>query len=257
MLLANSVLKNKKFAWLSDKDEAPFLCPVCEQIVLLRQGKTRVHRFVHKEKGRCQHCINETQRNLSIKKQLYESICNNSSCSNCKLEVELDIVSPDILFKINNISVAIEIIKKNISVDEIKRRFDNYTDLQIYVIFILEDTEPVTKIHKKSNQEVCNINDTLKFLHTLYFGKVYYFLHDLTVVAYHFDSVEVKVKNFNQYGGEISFYNKTLKSLKIPVKSRDINLIDNFKYLWRSKWVTEYIEYPCGKLWIDSLDNWW
>ena len=86
MLVASSKTQEKSLAWLTEKSQAPFSCPECNSEVILKKGKVRAHHFAHKPPVDCIYGVGESQKHLTIKRQVYEALVNHHNCSRCELD---------------------------------------------------------------------------------------------------------------------------------------------------------------------------
>lgn len=261
MLVASSKTNEENLAWLTEKKDGPFFCPECEAEVILKKGKVKAHHFAHKPLVNCIYGVGESQRHLTVKRQIYEALVNHPDCSRCKLERRLNGVRPDVSLYIGSNPVAIEVQKSDIDIDEIERRTRQYTKLGIYLLWILP-SDPKTFYHKGEDQEVYRIKEWEKYLHAMYWGRVYYWQEEAIVFPCHFDDFEIWVEESNWYsedGEEMSAggYFKKAKSLKSPNFSTQLHIADNFRPITRNNWSAKNWTVPDSKLWIDALYKWW
>ncbi|MDM8551740.1 competence protein CoiA family protein [Desulfobacterales bacterium HSG2] len=262
MLVAINEIQEENLAWLTEKSQGPFSCPECKSEVILRKGKVRAHHFAHKPPINCIYGVGESQKHLIVKRQIYEALLNHPNCSRCQLERRLKGVRPDISLYVGDTRVAIEIQKSPIDIDDIYRRTQRYTELDVYLLWILPDDSPLTFFHKGEETDVHRIKEWEKYLHAIYWGRVYYWQRNALVSPYHFDKFETWVEESNWYsedGDEMSaggYYRET-KSLKVPSTHNELHIADDFQPITRPQWSAKNWTVPNAKLWIDTSQKWW
>tara|TARA_R110002110_G_scaffold97859_4_gene250929 strand:- start:607 stop:960 length:354 start_codon:yes stop_codon:yes gene_type:complete len=90
------------------------------------------------------------------------------------------------------VPVAIEVQKSKLSVDEITRRTKKYHDLGIYVLWLaLHNSNLSDDKYSPSAWE--------RWCHATYFGRVYYWLTDLTVLPIHFSAHQLYAEETTWY----------------------------------------------------------
>jgi competence protein CoiA len=249
-------------AWETEKDESPFFCPKCGADVLLKKGKKKIHHFAHVPPFNCIYGQGESELHLKAKKDIYLALKDYKDCSKCEIERHLDGVRPDISLMIRDKYVAIEIQKSNIDIETIIQRTMRYKKLGIYLLWIIPFNKP-----KQSTQEgyedITHIPDWGKYIHSMYYGRMYYWQYGAVVTAFHF-------KTFSRYipieiwhneegdsgvGGGYEKYMKYQKTMYPLYKP--LHIADNFIAKSKPIFKTKNIEIPECNLWIDSNPSWW
>lgn len=287
MLTALDISKNKCIAWNTDKEQKPFTCVECEDEVILKKGNKRVHHFAHKPPINCSFGIGESQKHYEVKKAIYEALLKESNCSKCELERVLDGVRPDISLKINDNYVAIEIQNSTIDTALINQRIERYNKLNIYLIWILPDKNPKIVLPDSKdegmNEELCRPKEWEKYLHKLYFGRLYYWQDNANVKPLHLQTYKYETISGNwiednddyqelegtnwyndtideaYYGGNTK-YSKAKKEFIFPtLNGKDIilNIAKDFKSAIVKKSTFKNTSTPYRKLWIDTIKPWW
>ncbi|MFA7124045.1 MAG: competence protein CoiA family protein, partial [Candidatus Delongbacteria bacterium] len=218
-----------------------------------------------------------SQLHYKVKREIYSSLKNHPNCTKCELERRLDGVYPDISLYINGTPVVIEVQKSVINIDLIMKRTLRYSKLGCYVLWVLPNGQPKQFQHliRKKNEDGSLVEKEMivsrpkqweKYLHTLYFGRLYYWQNGAVVAPYHFEKVEQYVQEsgcewYNEYGEEQSEYwgghPKTLKAIKYFTRCEDIDIMTEFTKSQRNKWNTDNMSIPSCKLWIDNKKKWW
>ncbi len=212
MLVANNQKDTRCKAWLTEKYEGPFCCPECQEEVILKKGQIKAHHFAHKPPITCQYGAGESQKHFTTKQAIYEALEKHQNCKHCDLERVLKGVRPDISLRINNIPVAIEIQKSTIDINEIMRRTLCYTQLGIYLIWIMPENEP-SKLKTISDGQkiIYRLREWQKYLQNMYYGRLYYWQEGAVVSPLHLSPYRHYVESGNWVD---DFYNDTGESLE-------------------------------------------
>ena len=277
MLVALNQRKDRCLAWETEKSNLVFHCPKCKGEVLLKKGKIREHHFAHKPPYDCNYGAGESQLHLKVKREIYLALVNHPNCKKCELERRLDGVYPDISLYIGNTRVVIEVQRSIIDIDLIIKRTLQYAKLGCYILWVLPTKQPkpsdhlIRKLSKEGNLEeevnvVTRPKQWEKYLHTLYYGRIYYWQEGAIVTPYHFDKVEQYVKEtscewYNENGERESDcwgdYYKPLKAIKYFIQGKSVNIADEFTKALRKEWKSKSMSIPLCKLWINTQENWW
>lgn len=287
MLTALNQRNEKCIAWEATKEEKPFICPQCKYEVILKKGIKKIHHFAHKASTTCSIGKGESQKHYEIKKAIYEALLKEPNCSKCELERYLDGVRPDISLKIDNNYVAIEIQNSTIDIKLIKQRIERYNKLNIYLIWILPNNTPTLVLPDSKDdtqkKQLCKPKEWEKYLHKLYFSRLYYWQEDAIVKAYHFQPYKYQTSSGNWiednpnldelegthwynenyddafYGG----YEKTSKTKKEFIVAKEnsqeirLNLAKDFKESKVPEKIFNKELIPERQLWRDKLSKWW
>lgn len=245
----------KIIARLSSKEESPFYCPSCRGELNIRKGRIKIHHFAHKPPFNCTHGEGETEAHRKCKETLYNLLSVRNNLTLLDIESNLGIVIPDIYAQINGIPVAIEIQKSNLSVNEITYKTQKYHELGINVLWLaLYNDKLINDKYSPSAWE--------KWCHATYFGRVYYWLSDLTVVPVHFADYQLYVEDSNWYdssGNEMSAggYFKTSKRYRTPQQGNLVNIAEDFIPNFRKEWQGGSVFIPTCRIYTDKQKTWW
>ncbi len=264
MLVALNEQKLRCLAWLTEREEGPFSCPECFSDVIIKKGRIKEHHFAHKPPFTCQYGSGESQAHYRAKKELYNHLSSHPSCQKCEVERILKGVRPDVSFYISNTPVAIELQKSSIDIDQIIKKAKIYTKLGIYFIYLFPQKEPKLTLNAGEERYVCRPNQWEKFLHSLAFGRAYYWEGGLNITPIHFDDFQTWVEEKEWYDsyGDVQYgggYWKPTKTMKTPRPSpgSSLNLVEDFKATTRNPYSVGKWEIPSCKLWLDKLKKWW
>lgn len=248
----------KVIAISSKKKEKPFFCPACGEEVILKKGRVRIHHFAHWKNSSCFYGQGETELHRVVKTNLYNAMLISPEYKQVELEKNLKIAIPDIFCMIKGVKIAIEIQKTSLSQNELIRRTVRYTNMGIAVLWII----PVDKfgLHFLMNEYEYKVKEQEKFLHSLYFGHIYFYSvkdNNDSVRIFHFDDVKRYVEGYYGYNSdgeyvEIDGYYKRLKTTKKPNYFGE-DRICNFGLKNRDKWN----DIPQSMIWIDRNKKWW
>jgi competence protein CoiA len=219
----------------SERSDAPFLCPACRKIVVLKKGRIVSAHFAHKPPVTCAYGTGESELHRQCKREIYEGLKVLPNVTNCELEVHLGTVIPDIFCVINGVEVAIEVQKSDLTVSRIIERTEEYAKKKIAVLWIAIDMQ---RLHK----EKFSPRPFEKWLHALYFGKIFYWRPGLgaSVLEVQYDSYQIWVEQkdwYDEFGNEQSAggYHRRSKRWRTP-KFGDAAAIESMSDTWRSAW---------------------
>jgi len=248
---------SKVFARQSTKLEAPFYCPACNHELNIRKGNIMVHHFAHKPpyNENCRHGQGESEIHRKCKETVYNGLLQYEHVTQIEMEKKFDFVISDIFCFINKVPVAIEIQRSNLSVNEITARTVAYEKLGINVLWL-------ALYNDKLSTDKYNPNAWEKWCHAVYFGRVHYWLSDLTIVPVHYSKYQTYVEAkswFDQYGDEQSGgdYYKTHKNSKTPKLGTQLNLATDFQPALKQPWKGGSIVTPKCRIYGSNLKKWW
>lgn len=234
-------------AYFESKSNGPFFCPTCNDEVILRSGKNRVAHFVHAYPLACHFAEGESDEHRACKQQIFDRLRMSTLVSKLALERSLDEVRPDISGYIHGARVAIEVQLSSLSVEKIKERTAVYTRKGIHVLWLLQWRPELDK------PKYCP-EPWEKWLHTLYFGHVYYWTSGLNVLSYHFEPSFISIRQNSWYSGGMKRtaggYSKRSKRYRTPLKEGSLHLINDFQPKERSWFETNGRIVPSAKLYL-------
>ena len=172
--------KEKVNARNTSKEESPFYCPRCSDELNLRKGMLRVHHFAHKPPVLCSFGLGESEAHRKCKLSIYDALLKAEGVKDCELEKNLGDFTPDVFASIRNVPVAIEVQISNLTMQEIIRRTEHYKRASISVLWL-------SLFNRGLDEKKYTPRAWEKWLHATYFGRVYYWLADSTVLPVHFN----------------------------------------------------------------------
>jgi competence protein CoiA len=235
-------------AYFANKSQAPFSCPECGDPVILKSGKSRVSYFAHENPLACLYAENEGDDHRRCKIEIFLALQRAPHVRNVMLEHPLGTNRPDVSAEINGVPVAIEVQLSSLSIDTIMQRTIDYHQKGIYVLWLLQwtpklDVKPYTPRHWE------------KWIHTAYFGRVYYWLEGLKIVSYHFDPHLKSVPQTSWYspnGKKITAggYTRRSKRYRTAIRGKTFNLASDFGPRNRDWWEGNGVKVPDAKLFM-------
>jgi competence protein CoiA len=166
------------------------------------------------------------------------------------IERPLGSVRPDVSAYIHGMPVAIEIQISNLSQEKIRARTTEYFKKGIAVLWLLPWTEELENPrYSPTHWE--------KWIHACYFGRVYYWLHALTVVSYHFEPTLKSTRAKTWYGRDgkerlFKGFTRRLHRTRTPVRGSSVHLARDFTPRQRYWWEGGGIKVPDAKLFMDK-----
>lgn len=259
MLTALNIKSGEKaIASKSIKSDGIFVCPFCQSEVILKQGSIKIAHFAHKPPSSCEYGSGESELHRRCKEEIYTSL-QFIPWLNCELEKPIGVVRPDIYMESKSgRKIAIEVQLSSLSLDRISFRTEQYNRLGVYVLWL-----PVLNESKLANRPYrYSPSAWEKWLHTLYFGKVYYWNGGLNVKPIHFNEHNhwVEESSWHTASGEACTaggYQRVSKRYKSPSYGKDLTITDDFTTTERDSFNGKDVFIPRAKLLISKYDKWW
>jgi competence protein CoiA len=181
--------------------------------------------------------------------EIYESLLRQPLVSDAALERPLGSVRPDVSAYFNGVPVAIEVQISSLSIETIMRRTIEYHQKGIYVLWLLQWTTALDG--QRYTPKLWE-----KWVHAAYFGRVYYWLHGLSVVPYRFEPSLKTVPKTTWYaedgrkmtGGG---YSRRSKRYRMGVRGETLNLATDFGPRERFWWEGNGVKVPDAKLFME------
>jgi len=240
-------------AYFASKSHAPFVCPDCNEEVILKAGRHSINHFAHTNPIACKFAEGESDAHRRCKMEIYLALRNQPGVRNAALERALETVRPDVSAEINGVPVAIEVQISSLSVETIMRRTIDYAQRGIYVLWLLQWTPDLDA--RRYNPKLWE-----KWIHAAYFGRVYYWVEGLTVVSYHFDPnfKSFPKKSWYSKDGEkmtAGGYSRKSKRYRTAVREETFNLATDFAPKQRYWWEGNGLKVPDAKLFMQRASQ--
>jgi competence protein CoiA len=235
-------------AYMASKMDAPFLCPECGDVVVLKIGRSKVNHFAHDNPLVCRYTTNESDAHRQCKFEIYQALLRHPNVAEAAMERPLGTNRPDVSAYINGVPVAIEVQISFLSQETIMRRTIEYARKGIYVLWLLLWTPDLDS--PRYNPAIWE-----KWIHAAYFGRVYYWREGLSVVCYNFEPTLKSVPMTTWYsasgrkmtGGG---YTRRMKRHRTAIRGDMLNLATDFVPQQRYWWEGNGIKVPDAKLFM-------
>jgi competence protein CoiA len=215
----------------------------------------RVHHFAHKPPVLCSFGLGGSEAHRKCKLSIYDALRKAEGVSDCELEKNLGDCIPDIFASIRNVPVAIEVQISNLTMEEIIRRTEQYNRASISVLWL-------SLLNGRLDEMKYAPRAWEKWLHATYFGRVYYWLGDSTVLPVHFNDYMLQIEGGTwhdesgdeQCGGG---YEKRSLRYRTPQQGKAVDIAKDFRATPRRQWSGGSIEVPSCRLYVDKQPRWW
>lgn len=258
---------NIVYAHKVTKNDGPFYCPSCLSEAIVRKCTEKDDHFAHHAR---QSPI------LKIKDRALHTQCQNeilkflqSAFPEGKWEKERPILEnpqkgykkiiPDISGRLGNTPVGIEIQLSSYTIDKIYDKLIEYNKRGLYALYIIP-------LHKELGDEPFRPRLFEKYLHALYYGRIYYWIpnnHDY-IFPVHLQKCTRWIPETSWYdeNGEeqcAGGYYKQYKTIYKPIYGDAVTISEDFKTESRHKYSHNNINYeiPACKILIDKQRKWW
>lgn len=271
---SNSKLSAKKvsdnrtvFASEVTKEDGPFYCPETFEELIVRKCVEKIDHFAYKART-SPIATKESQLHKACKNELIEILTKEYPNGKWELErqtfledreKEYKRVIPDLSGRIGDKGVIIEIQKSTLSLKNIRHRTEQYTKRGAYILWIVPLMEEL-------GNESFRPRLFERFLHTMYYGKVYYWYkgNGSKLIPVHFGTAERWIEEsvwYNEAGEEqiTGGYEKPYLRVKKPEYGKTIDLLTDFKFDDRKEFAleNEQLSAPKSKIYVDKIPNWW
>ena len=162
---------------------------------------------------------------------------------------------PDVYAVISGAPVAIEVQKSKISINEITWRTSEYHRAGINVLWL-------ALYNDKLHNEKYSPSAWEKWCHAVYFGRVYYWINDLTVEPFYFSEYQLYVEEstwFESGGYEQSAggYYKASKRYKTLAAGAKVDIATHFSPTVKKEWHGGTVHIPNCRNYSDNQKAWW
>jgi competence protein CoiA len=239
----------------ADNSGNTFYCPVCDSLVVPSKDEAGMDYFIHAVPGVCSYGLGETKIHRRCKAEIYSALLRSPHVSDVKLERYLKEVRPDISARINGVPVAIEVQISNIPVDTVIHRTKIYERMGIHLLWLAQWTPDL-------NRERYSPRPWERWVHTAYFGRVYYWLEGSLVMPYHFEPSHIYVEkhSWQKQNGRKKVaggYSRRSKRYIRPVRGDVLDLLKDFDARKRDWWSGGNIIIPPARLYCHSGPRFW
>lgn len=233
------------------KDSGPWACPSCAVQVSLKKGEIKIHHFAHYPPVSCEYGLGESEEHRHCKTEIYKFMRSAPGTSKWELERDLGSVRPDVSGYIGSTPVAIEVQASSLGLDRIFIRTSEYEKKGIFVLWVVP-----WQLERFGGDR---FSPTVweKWLHTLYFGRVHYWLGGGFVVPVHFNDYMIYVEEFETDVEIVGGYKRRSKRWRKVAPAPSKILISEMIGSVRNEWKGGRLHVPKARIWMDSLPQWW
>ena len=255
------------YADYATKSDGPFYCPVCLSDAIVRKCTEKVDHFAHSarqspiigKKDRFLHeqCQNEILEYLQKSFPLGKWEKERPIPKNEKYGTKE--VVPDISGRIGDLPIAIEVQISPYTINKIYDKLVEYQKRGVLVLYIIP-------LYKEIGEEVFRPRLFEKYLHSLYYGRVYYWTpnNNNKIVSAHFGRCTRWIEEstwFSEDGEECSGggYYLTFRTIRKPLFGEQLDIVKDFKQIQRKEFipVNAKKKIPTCSLFIDKQMKWW
>jgi competence CoiA-like predicted nuclease len=238
MLLAKRKMTGEHItAYLALQRHGPFVCPDCNEEVILKMGRTTVNHFAHVNPIACKFATGESDEHRRCKLEIFQALQATPGIRNVELERPIGMNRADVSAEIGGVPVAIEVQLSALSLETIQERTIEYHREGVYVLWLLQWTPAL---------DSSRYTPTLweKWIHALNFGHAYYWREGLTVSSYSFEPHLKTVPKRSWFTSEgkkviVGGYSQRSKRHRTAVQGYTLNIATDFgpkqRYWWRGK----------------------
>jgi hypothetical protein len=248
------------------KSDGPFYCPDTFEELIVRKCIDKRDHFAYKGRLSSVYGSGESKLHFDCKTEICEELKKAFPNGNWLVErpipenkeKKIGKLVPDISGRINGKPVVIEVQASSLTLPKIIKRVNGYYARKVSVLWIVPLKEDLGTENFRPRQYE-------KYLHSMYYGKVYYWLkgNGSKVNPIHFDNADRWIEEshwFEEDGTERTEggYEKTYKSIFKPNYGKEINLKEFICYE-REEFTPENEDKSVPKCLIfkDKLNNWW
>jgi len=265
--VARNLYTHQQFqAALTTKADGPFYCGACNTDAILHKCAEKADHFAHIARlspvigplesalhSACKHeiCDALAERHLDGKWEVERTIPENKSIGVPELR-------PDISGRVFDKRVAIEIQTSALTPSKIAKRSLSYALRDIALVWIIP-------LHEPLGNDPFRPKLYERYLHSLYFGRVYYWWPgcNVTVQPVHFAPATryVEYREWYEHGSQQTGgdYTSEYKVIKKPNYGQPLLLDIDFERCERASFTpeNERKRIPSCVIWKDSLQKWW
>ena len=217
--------------------DGPFYCPACREQLILKKGRKVVAHFAHWPDADCEYTNEgESEEHRLAKQEIYKALLGVPGVTDVRLERYLREVRPDVSFVLNGELVAIEIQLSQLSLKKIEERTQGYARRNIAVLWM-----PLFSMELFEERYAPKVWE--RYLHKMYYGKVYYWFGGLQLQPVKFEEYLLEP---NWFSGE-RYRSKRFVSPTLLSQRSMLDLVPRWRSAWR--------DIPRAKLWCEPWED--
>lgn len=259
----------KVYAENVTKTDGPFYCPVCLSEAIVRKCSEKIDHFAHHAKQSPILRKKDKELHNKCRLQLLNYLIVSFPQGNWAAEREIPAktseqknIIPDISGRIGDLAVAIEVQVSTYTLNRIYEKLVEYNKrkTKIAVLYVIPLREDI-------GNEPFRPRLFEKYLHSLYFGRVYYWLENSSPMLspVHFSPAKRWIESSTWFDKDIKetrteggFY-LTYRTIKTPNVANLIDIASGFQEVNRKEFVPKNVKkaLPNCTIFKDKLNSWW
>ncbi len=252
------------------KTDGPFYCSACLSEVIVRKCTEKVDHFAHL--ARQSPIIRRRDKRLhdECRDQILEYLKKHFPTGKWEKEREIPgnkekgfkKIIPDISGRINGVPIAIEVQASTYTINRIHEKIIEYQKRtpKVAVLYIIP-------LFKELGDEPFRPRLFEKYLHSIYYGKVYYWTTDLrtSIIPIHFSPAKRWIQETTWFDTSIGEERTeggfwlTYRTIKIPRAGNKLDITKDFEKIEREAFQPKNLKkgIPECTIYKDKLNNWW
>lgn len=217
--------------------DGPFYCPACREQLILKKGRKVVAHYAHRPDSDCEYTNEgESEEHRLAKREIRQALMGVPGVTDVRLERYLRDVRPDVSFVLNGDLVAIEIQLSQLSLEKIEERTKAYAIRNIAVLWMPLFSKELLKPRYAPR-------DWERYLHRMYYGRVYYWHEGLQVQPVEFEDYLLEP---DWWTGKRYRSKRFVTPALLPQRSI-LDLVPRWRSVWR--------DIPHAKLWCEPWED--
>lgn len=248
------------------KAYGPFYCPSCLSNVIVRKCTEKADHFAH-HAAQSSVAKKNSALHEKCKKEIFEYL--NDKFPDGRWASERSIkenrekgykaMRPDISGVIDEKLIVIEVQASSYTLDRIIERTLEYTKMNVAILWVVPLTKKLEEFIRPRLYE--------KFLHSMYYGRIYYWMpeNNETLTPVHFSPTKRHIHFSSWYDidtgeqVEVGGYDLTYKTVKKPNYGEPLDIAKDFTSTQRNAFTPKNVKksIPECIIYKDNLANWW
>jgi competence protein CoiA len=255
MLVAKRTTDGTRVVAASEpRTSGPWACPSCATRVAIKKGQIKVHHFAHFPPVQCEYGSGESDAHSRCKMAIYETLRVLPGASKWELERDLGSVRPDVSGYLGTQPLAIEVQSSSLTLDRIAHRTWEYAAKRVPILWL-------GLWHAGLAETRFSPAAWERWLHTLYFGRAYYWRYGATVTPVHFADHQlwVEARDWHDSEGDeqsAGGYHKTSRRWREARPTASV-AIHEMAVSERAAWAGGDMSVPECSIWLDRSPRWW
>ncbi len=250
------------------KADGPFFCQSCLSEAIVRKCVEKVDHFAHHARlspvvGRKDHQLHNNCRDeiCSILQSTFpDGKWDTERSIPAKPDKNLKEIIPDISGRINNQPIAIEVQTSSYTINKLVEKTIEYHRRKVAVLWLVP-------LKSELGSEPFRPRLFEKYLHSLYFGRIYYWIPDSNkfLLPVHFSPTKRWIEEATWFDTDdheektVGGYYLTYRTVKMPNYAQKVDLTNDFNIVERPAFEPKNVKkgIPVCTIFKDKLKEWW